>query len=209
MKTCDRTGVGAFGSGGVGEEAPIPPHSRLPTPFLTSQSRQVCCWSVFLLALLFGLTGCAYYGFSSATIPQEQQTITIVPVENATTSPIRDLEGTLTDLLNERFVERTRLQRQTNANDADVVLSGRLTGYSEAPTAVSGEERATQNEVTIRAQIQYRATENDSLLLDDTYTQSETYVLSSGDGAQSAAAAAQVALENIADAVFADATSNW
>jgi hypothetical protein len=169
----------------------------------------VCCWSVFLLALLFGLTGCAYYGFSGATIPQEQQTITIVPVENATTSPLRDLEGTLTDLLNERFVERTRLQRQTNANDADVVLSGRLIGYSEAPTAVSGEERATQNEVTIRAQVQYRATENDSLLLDDTYTQSETYVLSGGDGAQSAAAAAQVALENIADAVFADATSNW
>jgi CRISPR/Cas system endoribonuclease Cas6 (RAMP superfamily) len=161
-----------------------------------------------LLVLLFGLTGCTYYGFSGATIPQEHQTITIVPVENATTSTIQDPEGRLTDLLNERFVERTRLRLETNANEADVVLSGRLIEYREAPTSVSGDERATQNEVTIRAEVQYRATENDSLLLDDVYTQSDTYALS-GEGAQSAGAAAQVVLENIADAVFADATSNW
>lgn len=207
MKTSERAGVRKRGRAGTSEETSLPSHAHPPAPLPTGRSRQVS-WSVFLLVLLLGLTGCSYYGFSGAMIPQEHQTITIVPVENATASSLRDLEGSLTDLLNERFVERTRLRLITNANEADVVLTGRLIEYSDAPTSVSGDERATQNEVTISAEVRYRATESDSLLLDDTYTQSETYALS-GEGAQSAADAARVVLENIADAVFADATSNW
>ena len=207
MKTSECAMVRERGRAGAGEETSLPSHAHPPAPLPTGRSRQVS-WSVFLLVLLLGLTGCSYYGFSGAMIPQEHQTITIVPVENATASSLRDLEGSLTDLLNERFVERTRLRLITNANEADVVLTGRLIEYSDVPTSVSGDERATQNEVTISAEVRYRATESDSLLLDDTYTQSETYALS-GEGAQSAADAARVVLENIADAVFADATSNW
>lgn len=200
-------GVRECGSAGAGKPTPIPPHTHTPAPLPTSNAPQV--WQAALaLALLLGLTGCGFYSFSGATIPAEYETIAIVPVENETATPLNNLGGELTDLLNERFVERTRLRLETNENEADVVLSGRLTGYSDEPAAVSGEERATRNEVSLRAEIRYRARERDSLLISDTYTQSETYDLAEGpdEGARSAAL---VALENIADAVFSDATSDW
>lgn len=164
----------------------------------------------FALVLLIGLTaaGCGFYSFSGATIPEGYQTIAIVPVENATTAPVDNLDGELTNLLNARFVERTRLRLETNPNAADVVLTGRLTGYSDESATVSGDAVATRNEVNVRAEIQYRASANDSLLIDKTYTQSETYDLAGGP-AEGDRAAAVAALENLADAVYSDATSDW
>ena len=162
---------------------------------------------VFVLALLLGPTGCGFYSFSGATIPREYETIAIVPIENATATPLDNLDGTLTNLLNERFVERTRLRLATNPNTADVVLSGQLTGYNDESATVSGDEVATRNEISVRAKIRYRESASDSLLIDDSYTQSEAYDLSGP--AEGASAAARAALENIADAVYSDATSDW
>ena len=207
MRIFRRAGARERGSG-EGPPAPSPPYTS--APLLTSSARQACR-NHLVLALLLGLaaslTGCSYYSFSGATIPQEYETIAILPIENATATPLRDLEGALTDLLNERFVERTRLRLTTDENEADVVLTGRLTQYDDAPTAVGGDERATRNEVTIRAEVRYYERESGEDLLNETYTQSETYDLSSTS--ESAETAASAVLEEIADAVFADATSNW
>lgn len=161
-----------------------------------------------LAIVLLSLTGCSYYSFTGATIPQEYETIAIVPIEDQTANPFGGLDNDLTELLNERFVQRTRLRLETNQNEADVVLTGRLTQYRDEPTAVSGEERATRNQVTIRAEMRYYEQESGDELAGGTYTQSEEYDLAA-TGAEGAQVAAEVVLEDIADAVFSDATSNW
>jgi hypothetical protein len=153
--------------------------------------------------------GCGFYSFSGATIPRGYETIAIVPITTETsTLGLDNLDGELTNFLNERFVERTRLRLATNPTTADVVLSGRLTGYNDESATVSGDEVATRNEISVRAEIRYRESASDSLLIDDTYTQSEAYDLAGGP-AEGARAAARAALENIADAVYSDATSDW
>lgn len=208
MKTFRTAGV--RGGRGGRTESPILPPSRPPAPYQNSNAPKG--WpAVFLLAVLIGMTtaGCGFYSFSGATIPEGYQTIAIVPVENATTATVSNLDGELTTLLNERFVERTRLQLATNPNNADVVLSGRITGYSDASATVGGGDNlATRNEVSVRAEVQYRESASDSLLIDETYTRSETYDLAGGP-AEGDRAAALAALENIADAVYSDATSDW
>jgi hypothetical protein len=160
------------------------------------------------LVLVLGLAGCSYYSFSGATIPEEYETIAIRPITNETAST-EDLEDELNQLLNERFVERTRLRLETNENEADVVLTGRITGYdNDEPVAVSGDDGATRNEVTIRAEIRYYDPQSDEEdLIDETYTQSETYDLSAPT--ENVGTAASLVLENIADAVFSDATADW
>ena len=193
-----------FGRAGEGKGAPTLPRPHAPAPFQKSSARAVCQIAC-VLALLLSQAGCGFYSFSGATIPQEYQTIAIVPVEDGTANPFGDLGDELTELLTERFVERTRLRLETNENEADVILTGRLTQYLDEPTAVSADERATRNEVSIRAEMRYYERESGEELIADPYTQSVDYDVA----AEEARDAAAVVLENIADAVFSDATSNW
>ncbi len=194
------------------ERSSIPPflHSSIPPVKAGAPS---ACWHVLLLALVLGLTGalgltgCAYYSFTAATIPQRIETIAIPLVEDASTSPFTDLSTELTDLFVNRFVQQTRLRLQNTEAEADAVLAARIEGYRNEPTAV-GEEQAALNSVTISVAVQYYDQVEDEALLERVFTSSENYdpVQDGPDGAQAAAFAA---LENIADDVFSAATSDW
>lgn len=209
--------VGAWVCGCVGEEknAPARQHPQPPklpnsqTPARPGGSRHA--WhAVLLLAFVFGLAtaGCGYYGFTGASIPQEYETIAIVPVEDATANPFGNLDNELTELLTERFVERTRLRLETNENEADVVLAARLNEYRNEPTAVSGDERATLNRVRINAAVRYYENGSSEDLLNDTFSNSEEYDPTQS-GVNGERQAANATLENIADDIFSNATSNW
>lgn len=162
-----------------------------------------------MFALVASLSaGCAYYSFSGATIPSQLNTIAIPLAVDNTISPVNTLDQDLTSLLTDRFVGQTRLQLQTNEQQADALLTARIQSYDNAPTAVSGDERAARNRVTIRVAITYLDQVNDEELLSQTFSSFGEYDPAAG-GLGAERDAAQTALENIADDVFTAATSNW
>lgn len=160
-----------------------------------------------LLSVAF-LSGCAYYSFTGATIPAHLNTIAIPLAEDASASPIIALDETLTELLIERFVRQTRLALETSEADADAVLEVRIDRYVNEPTAVSGDERAARNRVTLRVTARYYDRVEDNVLVDRTFTSFEQYDPVAA-GLEGEAQAARAALENIADDLFTAATSNW
>jgi hypothetical protein len=152
--------------------------------------------------------GCAYYSFSGATIPSQLNTVAVPLAVDNTISPVNTLDQDLTDLLTDRFVGQTRLELQTNEQQADAVLTARIQAYENAPTSVSGDERASRNRVTIRVAATYYDQVEDQDMLSQTFSSFGEYdpAQSGLDGERSAA---QEALENIADDIFTAATSNW
>ncbi len=165
------------------------------------------CGLALLLALA-ALPGCAYYSFTGATIPPQLNTIAIPLVEDQSVSPVLGLDEALTDLLVDRFVGQTRLRLEPEESEADALLSVRIDRYLNQPTAVSGEERAQLNRVTLTVTVRYLDQVENEEILQRTFSGFEEYdpVAEGLDGEQTAALAA---LENIADDVFTAATSNW
>jgi hypothetical protein len=148
-----------------------------------------------LLALLAG-TGCSYYSFTGATIPEHLGTIAIPLVEDNTISTVSSLDSELTSLMIDRFVRQTRLSLETNESTADALLSVVISRYDNTPTSVSGNELATRNRVSI----------TNKELLNRTFSAFEEYDPFNPSQEETAAFAA---LEKIADDVFTAATSNW
>lgn len=158
--------------------------------------------------LLIG--GCGFYGFQAGSIPSNLNTIAIPLVQDNSISPLTTLDQDMTNLLTDRFVNRTRLNLISNDADADALLNVNIERYRSEPTTVGDDSRASANQVSISVSVRY---------LDQTKTPAEPmlereFSASSNydpvaDGIQGEQTAAENALEQIADDVFSAATSNW
>ena len=169
--------------------------------------RHVLC----ALLLLFGtssLSGCAFYSFTGANIPSHLETIAIPIAQDNTSSPLNTTGSDLTGLLTDRFVDRTSLSLTTNDTEADALLTARIQRYTNQPTGVSGNERATTNEVRITVQVRYIDQKKDKELVTQTFTGTATYNPAEA-GLQGERQAAQNALQNVADDIFSTSTSDW
>jgi len=153
-----------------------------------------------------GLSGCAYYSFSGASIPEHLSTIAIPQVEDNSLSTLTALDQSLTQLLIDRFVRQTRLSLDTQEDDADALLRVQITRYQNTPTAVSGNESATRNRVTITVNVSYDDQVKDESLLSRSFSGFEEYDPTDSSGE---AEAAEASLVKIADDIFTAATSNW
>lgn len=161
-----------------------------------------------LLVLAGSVSGCAFYGFTGASIPSHLETIAIPISEDNTSNPISNMGRTLTNVLTDQFVGRTSLSLNNNETDADAVLTTRIRRYTNEPTGVSGDERATTNSVQIDVQVRYYDQVEDSTMVDRSFTGSAEYNPSQA-GLSGEQQAAQLALERTAEDIFTAATSNW
>ncbi len=161
-----------------------------------------------LAALLLPIlvSGCSYYSFTGASIPEHLATVSIPLVEDNSVSTVTGMDEEMTQLLIDRFVRQTRLSLDQDETSADVLLAVSITRYSNQPTSVSGDEQATRNRVTVNAQVVYTDRTTGDELVNRSFSAFEEY--DPFDPAQEETAAF-AALEKIADDVFTAATSNW
>ena len=168
--------------------------------------RAFLCLALALAATVTG--GCSRYSFSGASLPDDLRTLVLVPTEVAAASPVPSIGDDLTRLLTERFLRQTRLRLADEAT-ADGRLEARLDTYRNDPTAVTGDDRATRNRVTVGARIVLRyRDEARAPLLDRSFTAFADYD-PVAEGPEGEAEAARVALRALADDAFTAATSRW
>ena len=150
---------------------------------------------------------CGIYSFTGASIPEHLRTVAVPLAEVRAQGAAVDLDRQLTDALIERFADRTRLSLEPDEEAADAVLRATIQRYTITPVAVTGDEIASLNRVTLVVDIQYRDKVQDEDRLNRSFTASADY--DPAEGAAGEAAAATLALEQIAGDVFTAATSNW
>ena len=115
-----------------------------------------------LLALSFSLSGCGFYSFTGASIP-DVKTYQVNRFENTSLlfEPGLDLlfQNTLQDLI----------QNQTNLNlvtsGGDLIYEGEITDYRISPTTSTSSNTAAQNRLTINVKLRFynRKKEEDDL----------------------------------------------
>ncbi|MEM8487545.1 MAG: LptE family protein, partial [Bacteroidota bacterium] len=116
--------------------------------------------SMLFVASLAG-SGCGYYSFTGASIPDNLNTIAIPLVIDNSLNTIPELSDQLTEALVNLFVNQTRLSLVENEDEADALLSVEIQRYNNAPSSISGEEVAATNSVTITVKVVYEDLEGE------------------------------------------------
>ena len=107
--------------------------------------------AIFLMTLL--LSGCGIYSFSGTSIQPDVNTITINTFEYKAQRVNPSLSNELSEAVRSQFRKMTRLEQVDM--DGDMEISGEITGYSISAAAVTADEVAARNRLTISIKVDF------------------------------------------------------
>ncbi len=110
--------------------------------------------SLFLLAALTAVAvACGIYSFSGTSIQPDIKTVTINYFEYKALRVNPSLSNDLTEALKDKFRKMTRLEQVEE--EGDIEIEGSVTGYDVRATAVTANEVAAQNRLTVSVKITF------------------------------------------------------
>ena len=111
--------------------------------------------SAALACVCLMLTSCGVvkYSFSGTSIQPDVQTITINYFEYKALTVNPQLSNQMTEAMKDKFRKLTKLEQVDM--DGDLEIYGEITGYSVSATAVTADEMAAQNRLTVTVKVQF------------------------------------------------------
>ena len=99
------------------------------------------------------VSSCGIYSFSGTSIQPDVKTITIPYVEYTALRVNPSLSNDLTEALKEKYRKLTRLEEVDVDGDLELVCT--ITGYDVKATAVTANEMASQNRLTVTVKVEF------------------------------------------------------
>lgn len=106
-----------------------------------------------LAALTLSVCSCGIYSFSGTSIQPDINTITIGYFEYKALKVNPSLSNDLTEAIRTRFRRMTRLEQVDT--DGDLEITGEVTGYTVAASAVAAGDVASKNRLTITVKVSF------------------------------------------------------
>lgn len=127
-----------------------------------------------LVILSQALSGCKVsYSFSGVNISPEVTTYTVQYFQNRAPIVQAQLSQVFTEALQDKIQNNTSLDLA--ADGGDVLFSGEITGYQTRPTAITGDETAARNRLTISVRVKYTNALEPDLDYDSSFSRYEDY----------------------------------
>lgn len=127
---------------------------------------------LIILSPLFLLTSCKpVFTFNGSILNYDiYKTIYVsdFPIRAALVYP--PLQQTFENEILNYVTRQTKLQVVDNPNNADINLSGEITGYSLSPQAVGTDAYATETRLTISVRVKYTDNQNSANNIDQTFS---------------------------------------
>jgi hypothetical protein len=108
---------------------------------------------VALLLTLPLLHSCGIYSFTGTSIQSDVKTVTINYFEYLAPKVNPSLSNQLTEALQEKFIRLTKLELVDIDGDLEIV--GAVTGYDVKASAITANEQAAQNRLTVNVKISF------------------------------------------------------
>jgi hypothetical protein len=121
--------------------------------------RQILNKITLFAAALFAMatfTSCGYkvtYNLSGGSIPPEAQTFSVAYFPNNAPMVAPTLSNVLTEALRDKFSRQTRLTQVEEGGD--FAFEGEITNYTSTPAAITANETAAMNRLTITIKVKY------------------------------------------------------
>ena len=106
-----------------------------------------------LLAATLLLSACGIYSFSGTSIQNDVETIAINYFEYRAEKVNPTLSDELTEALRTRFRRMTRLEQVEQAGDLEI--TGEVTGYNVSAAAITADEVAARNRLTVTVRVNF------------------------------------------------------
>ena len=108
---------------------------------------------VALVLTAFIMQSCGIYSFTGTSIQPDVKTVTINYFEYKALKVNPSLSNQITEALKEKFTKLTRLEQVDM--DGDLEIIGEVTGYDVKATAITANEQAAQNRLTVNVKITF------------------------------------------------------
>ncbi|MBQ9722122.1 MAG: LptE family protein [Bacteroidales bacterium] len=109
--------------------------------------------AVALAVTVFIVQSCGIYSFTGTSIQPDVKTVTINYFEYKALKVNPSLSNQITEALKDKFTKLTKLEQVDM--DGDLEIIGEVTGYDVKATAVTANEQAAQNRLTVNVKISF------------------------------------------------------
>lgn len=106
-----------------------------------------------LLVTMFIVHSCGIYSFTGTSIQPDVKTVTVNYFEYKALKVNPSLSNDITTALQDKFLKLTRLEQVDM--DGDLEISGTVTGYDVKATAITANEQAAQNRLTVTVKVSF------------------------------------------------------
>ena len=162
---------------------------------------------IISIASMIVLQSCKVsYSFSGTNIPIEIETFSVQYFPNRAPLVQAQLSQVFTDALKDKIEGQTRLEMVTGFGDVD--FSGEIKNYETRPTAITGDETAALNRLTISIRVSYMNSFNPDESFDSQFSRYEEYE-SSKNLSDVEDELIGLIVENIIEDIFNKAFVNW
>lgn len=109
------------------------------------------------------------YSFSGASISPDSKTFSVGYFQNLAPLVVPSLSNTFTEALKDRLLNQTKLDYIRS--NGDLSFEGQIIGYSIDPVAITGNDKASQNRLTITVKVKFTNKQNPELNFDKEFKQ--------------------------------------
>lgn len=110
-------------------------------------------FKIAIVLIVSSLGACGIYSFSGASLHPDDKTVTIKYFPNRATLINPNLSQLFTEELKDRFVGQTNLELVDF--NGDLIFEGEVVKYYTEPVAVTSNEQAQYNKLTIAVRVKY------------------------------------------------------
>lgn len=162
---------------------------------------------IFNILIITLLQGCKVsYSFSGVTIAPEIKTYSVQNFPNRAPLVQAQLSQKFTDALKDKIQAQTSLSLINGFGDVD--FSGEIRNYETRPTAITGNETAALNRLTISVRVKFTNTHDPEQDFDTSFSRYEDYD-SNKDLSQVEDELIDLILEVLIEDIFNRAFVNW
>ncbi len=166
--------------------------------------------TAMILPAISLLCGCSTfsvnYSFTGASLSPDDKTVHISFFPNRATLVNPSLSQYFTDALKDRFVSQTNLA--LTDGEGDLKFSGEIVDYNTQPTAVTSDEQANYNRLTIKIRVKYESLNNPEFNFDQVFSRFEDYesteLLSAVENDLT-----EIIVKQLIDDIFNKSVVNW
>lgn len=161
---------------------------------------------VIILLAALALSSCGIYSFSGTSIQPDVKTITINYFEYKAMKVNPSLSNDLTEALRNQFRKMTRLEQVDM--DGDMEITGEVTGYDVTAAAVTANEVAARNKLTVTVKVQFSDKLHPEEDFDKSFSAYSEYDSSSSLDAVESTLCAEI-IDKIVEDIFNASVAQW
>ncbi len=132
--------------------------------------------AVVLIFFSVLLTQCGIYSFSGASLDPKDKTVNVKFFPNRAAIINPNLSQLFTEKLKDRFASQTKLELVDF--NGDLTFEGEITNYDTKPIAITKDEQAERNRLTITVHVKFVSINNSQFNFDTSFSRYSDYLSS-------------------------------